>query len=221
MPEDKFKYIETVGVELEGGWNGNPDFRIHHDGSVSCQGDNRGEAHTDPKDSLSGVFEQMKTKYPHYVDASCGMHVHIKLPPLYYGYLTSKEFYEFFKVKMADLGKKLEAHTNKKDYERFISRFNGGNDYCKDNFIPFKQIPLRDKCSERYAMLNFCYSLHGTMECRLFPMCHEPVNAKLIVKSYTDCIEEFLENHKEQEVYRFKVSVEEDIIGPKKEDLCV
>ena len=220
VSDEKFKFITKVGVEFEGGWISRPSFTVHSDGSVSCDGEIRGESHTDPVDNMKSLFDEIKAKYPDIVNQSCGMHVHISLPELYYTFLTTSKFWEYFCTKMPAVIEMLKSSKKTVDYERFNSRFMGGNTYCKKEFRPHNQIWETHKGSDRYTMLNFCYGLHHTMECRLFPMCESISNARLIITEYLHIVESFLAEHKETITYRIDVDVPEDPESGK-EEVCV
>lgn len=219
LSRHEFKFIGKVGVELEGGWNESPSFTIHSDGSVHCGGEYKGEAHTIPKSTLKEVFDEIKAKYPDHIDGSCGLHVHVSLPELYYAYLTSKKFWEYFQIRMDTLHEMLLLGPKDASTERFRGRLDGGNQYCKKMFDPEKQVRSRDKNGNRYTQVNFCYALHNTLECRLFPMFEHASNAAMCVSEFTDTIETFLKGYKEKENLWTVVDVEET---PKtQEEICV
>jgi hypothetical protein len=214
-----FTNIGKVGIELEGGWIETPAFKLHSDGSVSCEG-KKGEAHTEPTGNYDELFKDLRVKYPDIVDASCGMHIHCSMDDLHYAYLSNPKFWDYFKCRMELLDNYLEKGPSQVDHERFHSRLQGRNDYCKKMFVPDKQIWKSNKGGDRYAMLNFCYTLHGTMECRLFPMFTEIRNAKVAIVEYIDTIETFISNHKETQTYRMTVEIPDDS-NSVKEELCV
>jgi hypothetical protein len=163
-------YIEKVGVEMEGGWNYKPD-NLKYDQSVEVESMYRGEVSSPPTsyENLQYLFEWMRKWYPQHVDASCGFHIHISLKnTLYYSQLMSEEFYEYFLQKTEEWGKKKEEQ--KYDMSLFWKRWRGDNKFCRRIFRADEQSIVKDKQSCRYSHLNFCYTMHQTLECRLFPM---------------------------------------------------
>ena len=216
----KFKYIGSIGIELEGGWLTTPGYEIHHDGSVKCtEASVKGESHTDPGDTLVKVFKSMRERYPSIVDDSCGMHVHIRLPDTYYVFLTSEKFWKYYLKRMDELHEVLKKDTkHPEDAARFMKRHSGEVTYCSKTFRPDKQIMDSSKGGHRYSSLNYCYRLHKTLECRLFPMCTSFMNAKLCVWTFVDTVETYLANCKEQ--MQFWSNIEVDHEEPVKEEIC-
>jgi hypothetical protein len=195
LKDIKFKFIDKVGVELEGGWENRPEgYSIHTDSSVCCRGAIKGESRTDPKKSVNELFEEIKAKYPDDVDKSCGFHVHISLKPGYYPILMEEEFYKYFLKRMGILAKYLRNSGNDNDYKNFLHRYSGKNSYCTKKFEPKEQM---SGSSERRTMLNFCsLKKHKTLECRLFPMFEKVSNARMAAYEYLDCVESYLATRK-------------------------
>src|SRR3990167_6836010 len=79
-------YIKRMGVELEGAWGGTSgvppfaDADILHDGSVEGKDgfQHYGEIPSKPL-VLRKLLAWVKTHYPHGVNASMGMHVHVSM----------------------------------------------------------------------------------------------------------------------------------------------
>lgn len=164
-PRQRYRYVNKIGVELEGGWNGNVPFQLEHDGSVHVTADYTGEVPSPPLRPQE-VVSWMREHYPDAVNDTCGMHVHVSVKhQWHYARLMDKEFFDFLKTSLAAWGKKLSI----REEHPFWARLRGGNDYCKDEFHPELQIQHRDKGGERYTMLNYTWSRYRTVECRVLP----------------------------------------------------
>lgn len=215
----KFQFIEKVGAELEGGWEKQPSFQIAGDGSVRCRGNVLGEYRTVPADNVTGLLKEISEKYPDDIDESCGFHIHASLKPLHMSYLSHEDFFKYFLVRMGNVGKYLRNSGNKNDYERFLHRFGGKNQYCARKFNPADQIYKR---AERRTMINFCsYRTHKTVECRMLPMFELVRNAKMAAFEYVDTIESFVKEHKEPTKFKISIELPEDYNEIVKEETCV
>jgi hypothetical protein len=221
-------YVNLVGIELEGAWFGiRPN--MHHDGSVDildavefesgmrqgycreCEDDDCGCEDTiidnntlisgeisSPPLALSHVDAWIDSNKPAVVNNTCGLHVHVSLTnDEDYVRLTSRSFEMFFKDWI-----KTWAEENLKPDHIFWNRFNGNNRYCYDIFRPEEQMYLKSKEESRYSHLNFCYGLHRTIECRLFPAFKDPKYIKSAVHTYINCINAYLDIHRE--VFKLK-----------------
>lgn len=172
----KSKYISKLGLELEGGWDKVPEEEgviIGHDGSVmrpissvtgkACR--HYGELASPPL-PLEKVAEWLKKYYPTGVNNSCGFHVHFSLRKnLDYSRLMDRKFFILFHKRAGEWGKAQNLPSSHAFWERLA----GKNTYCKKQHVPGKQVYVAGKGGERYTMLNYCYSLHSTIECRLAP----------------------------------------------------
>tara|TARA_R110002020_G_scaffold1019_6_gene5190 strand:+ start:2211 stop:3137 length:927 start_codon:yes stop_codon:yes gene_type:complete len=98
---------------------------------------------------------------------SCGHHLHFGgFTPEEYSWLMEEEFNDFFLEGMRRWGK--ARHIN--EDSAFWNRLSGNNSFCKREFRPTVQRSMTDKGSDRYTQLNFCWSLHKTLEVRLLPV---------------------------------------------------
>jgi hypothetical protein len=212
------KAISKVGMELEGGWSSDEtelhrlsesgNARVCHDGSV------------DDSDSDCGFWGEVVTRNPlkeQEVDAwidkwfpdsandSCGFHVHISLKNvLFYSILMSRSFYRNeFTVAVEEFLSRTER-TNSEDARRLRKRWQGSNGYCKRNdekgqdgeFIIDEDLQAAARCKDgfRYRHLNFCYTLHKTMECRLAPMFYSTSLTKQWVHQLCECVNKAITN---------------------------
>jgi hypothetical protein len=185
-------YIKRIGIELEGGWDQRPAMPIHGDGSV---GDAIplnyryaiGEISSRPL-LRSQIPEFLEANYPQNVNATCGLHVHTSLCNVgRYSQLATKQFFDYWKIKMEQFG-----HAYPIKSEQFWDRLNGENTFCRDRFDARLQIPDTTKSGARYRLLNYCYSLHGTLECRALPMFKSVRTALAAINAHLDIIERYL-----------------------------
>lgn len=171
------EHIDLVGVELEGGWNHEPE-HFHEDRSVSNLGgyNYHGESNSDPlKPEL--IEGWILRNYPDEANASCGLHVHVSFTSkLKYMRLMDKKFQTYFLNALRIWG---ETENIKKEIGRaghkvrapFWARLEGNNTYCAtDGINSDLQAIMTSKGRCRYKALNFCYSLHGTLEIRVLPV---------------------------------------------------
>lgn len=204
------KYINKIGVELEGGWLKPPD-GVYPDGSVRvfsqgcdrancglqfcvrCTG-RRPNSYVDgevcsPPLTLKQIKLWIEDHIPERVNSTCGTHVHISLKNTqFYSKLMERPFFDYFNKWMKDWGKLMKYPED----HPFWIRLSGSNGYCRAEFNPNAQIDLREKSNIRRTQLNFCWSFHGTIECRLFHGFTDPEEAFSAVKSYVDCVESYL-----------------------------
>ena len=202
--------IKQIGIELEGAWITQPShesLQCHGDGSVSvttckCGARDRGEACRSseccryvgevvsiPLNSIDEAVTWLDTFYPKISNKTCGMHIHVSLiDKLSYMRLMSRTFYNYFLTRVTAWGveKKINEGTI------FWERLTGQNRYCLKKFIPEAQIKHTSKGGERYTHLNYCYGVHQTIECRLFPTFQKKELSLSALKLYADIIETFL-----------------------------
>lgn len=192
----EFKYIDKVGVELEGGWERRPpDTEVYGDGSVTVRATHVGEVASQPVESFNNLKDFLLRNYPSAVNASCGLHVHISLKNKYhYSLLMDRRFYNHYRKHMERMVERIKAKFP--GAERALKeRLAGSNSYCRplEGDDAVVQASIRCKDSVRYRHLNFCFLLHGTVESRLFPMFHDAGLAVAAVKDYLIFVEDYLE----------------------------
>jgi hypothetical protein len=161
-------YIYKIGCELEGGWRVRPK-GLKYDGSVYADAEFIGEVSSPAFLWVESLIRWIRKFYPHEVNSSCGFHIHVSFRnDLFYSLLMDEDFYRYFleKTRRWALKKEREGYN----MALFWERWEGRNKYCKRYFDPEEQASLDEKDDARYAHLNFCYKLRGTLECRLFPM---------------------------------------------------
>jgi hypothetical protein len=186
------RYIDKIGVELEGGWSARPDV-LYSDGSVSIDAKYVGETCSQPFKDLRKLKKWLFKNYPVAVNESCGLHVHISLKNnLLYSKLMSKEFHEYFKE---ELRKFIELNKNKcdvNDISNLLKRLHGCNRFCKDAFYADVQANVNYKDSCRFTHINYCYRLHKTVEFRVLCMFKSKRFAFEAIKVIVKCVNEYL-----------------------------
>lgn len=185
----EFKHVHLVGVELEGGWKENPPGR-YGDGSVHVSAPYVGEVHSAPSFPRH-IADYITEFYPNVVDKSCGFHIHVSTRT-YIDYCRlmaprfAARFYDRFE---SDAFMEILSAP---DRAMFKPRLAGTNTYCKREFVPEHQVGIAGKSHVRYTHLNFCYSLHKTIECRLLPMFVRAETAVKAAAFLLDTIEDYL-----------------------------
>lgn len=166
--------INRVGVELEGGWRDwppNMEGDIHGDGSVSVHSAgvrHVGELVSAPMPPVD-LPRWMEKHYPHAANETCGLHVHMSFrTALTYQRLMSTDYFEYILKQLNDWGRATPAVNSTTPW--FYSRLRGDNTYCRREYRADAQAASRYKDSVRYAALNYCYTLHKTLEVRVLPM---------------------------------------------------
>ena len=210
--------VGLAGVEIEGGWLV-PPHGMYHDGSVSnnvtpqCPHDGdydcgcrpaKGEIHSEPI-SQEALEKWVDNNYPDKMDSSCGIHVHISTNGnhLSYGKLMSKKFWNYYLKRYQEWG--ITNSIN--EGSRFWNRLNGNCYYAKKRFNPLRQYKARYREQSRYSFLNYCYSMHGTLESRLLPTFNEPRIAKSAIIEFIDIVNSYLADNIEEPVYTSEVLV--------------
>jgi hypothetical protein len=203
MKASPFKHVHRLGIELEGGWDKiMPDVCIGRDGSVHVTANHYGELPSPPLYPFR--FEKwLRAHHPTAVNDSCGMHVHVSVrSPLDYNRLMRRKFYNRFLAEAETLGRTLalpESHL-------FWLRLRGANNYCARRFAPEEQYKAKSKgLADRYTHLNFCWSLHGTMECRLFPAFSDPEHSTAAVRWLLHLVESYLSEFPAEKVHITKI----------------
>jgi hypothetical protein len=197
------KFIKFVGLELEGGWKKNiyreergeeydgrmcnEDSEWHPDNSVQSGMDVRGEIVSRPL-PLGKMEAWVKKYYPQDVNRSCGLHIHVSFKDnTFYQALMDKPFTKYY---LEEIKKWGENYPIKND--EFWRRLAGENNYCLKKWNADCQAKFREKISERYTMLNFCWNLHGTMEIRVLPMFKDVNVAIAAINKSLDIVQTYL-----------------------------
>jgi hypothetical protein len=202
------KFINLVGVELEGGWTSRPvaikNWRgLMHDGSVSQQlYGHIGELRSSPMDSRS-ILLWTKQNMPDDTDDTCGFHVHMSLlNSQFYSRLMSNEFRNYVETKFRLWGDKHPTVGG-----AFWDRLNGNNRYCAGlnssehgSWHPDGQASTDEHYSSfRYFAVNFCRHLHSTVEFRFLPMWSKSDTSLAVsaLKELINTVNSYLSNYRE------------------------
>ena len=131
-----------------------------------------GELPSDPME-LAKVPVWMKQYYPSIVNDTCGLHVHMSFQsPFHYARLMIPEF----PLTMVEYISRWAAQERLSKDHPIWPRLAGASEFCQPVFDPIRQKEQTRKAYDRgapghrYTMINYCFGIHGTIECRLLPM---------------------------------------------------
>lgn len=184
--------IMYVGVELEGVWTSIPKgAKVTKDTSV--KGFSPSLINKIAESGVGGIGEisspplvpammgeWIKKHYPHTINDSCGLHIHIS-------FASCERYSTLMDIRYHDtlvhyLTKWAKAEGFPSGHPIY-GRLNGESIYCQKKFWPDKQVLQREKIYDkqkeghRYTILNYCHGLLGTMEVRVLPMMDTPQQA--------------------------------------------
>lgn len=213
------RYIKRIGVEIEGGWNRKPpSASIYADGSVSIRAPESGEI-SSPPSRFTEIKKFLRENYPSDTNSTCGMHIHLSFYHNgIYSRLMTEDFYHYFLVEVEKWGKENEDFCD----SLFWDRLKGENSFCRRKFNCDEQVEKEFKDGCRYAHLNYCFTLHNTIEVRIFPAFKQVEAAISALRKTIEIFEEWLKDHSKREK-RLILSVKEDAksIKTKEKILCV
>lgn len=148
------------------------------------------------------VFEKwIQDNRPDKVNHTCGTHFHISLnTDEQYKLLTSADFYQHFMKYLLRWVNENKLYN----YRPLIDRIEGYNSFCcpngtkscrhgTDYHDPKKQMATNSKDSYRYSHINYCKTLHGTIEFRVFHGMVTPSRIMAAAKCVTDAVESYLD----------------------------
>ena len=176
----KERYIDRVGIEIEGRWTDTANAynalsrrvsavgaTIGGDGSVRRHsGYFSAEIQTKPG-SPREALRQLVDFYPDHVGEDCGMHVHVSFQDAtLVSTLCTREFFRFYRQKWAEFIAAYRLHPD----DQLALRLAGQNDYTQPN-ADFEDAQERFGRIDRYRQINFAaWHEHKTVEFRLLPM---------------------------------------------------
>jgi len=214
-------YIDKIGLEVEGGWICQDGYRggnlaangqaIVFDRSVRFRRRARnmeevalddtfvaGEINSPAYSTFNEIGQFLNLYWPDQTNASCGFHVHASFKSeLFYNALMHNDFYTLFKGELSRIEQKLKLGAITK------RRIAGKNRFCKDEWNPERQKRAEEKYHPyRYAMINFCWNVHRTVEVRVFSAHIQMEKSFHLVKWWVDIINRFLETQIKPEVVK-------------------
>ena len=217
-------YINKIGLELEGGWDGRPgkrpfkDVQIIMDRSIDGQTMRHdfamksvhvGEIVSEPM-ALDAWEPWLRKYWPTEANNTCGYHIHISMKkPLYYMLLTRKRF--LFKL-MDDIMRTARNIDLPRDHYLY-QRLNGQNPFCMFNFDPTSQIGVIEKrigMRTRYGVINYCHGLHKTVEFRGYPTFDNKDHAVEFTHVFLHSVDDYLDEVTQKDWSRTMSLKEED-----------
>lgn len=211
----QLKFINKIGVELEGGWLNPPGCDMHIDNSVKVIAPYVGEVSSPPM-TVEEVLQWMGRRdvYPDCRDNSCGMHVHIStLNHHDLMLLATNNFWEAFLVEMKRWGVAMGLSSS----HDFWQRLSGRNRFCRREFVARMQLGLVPDDGKwgvrerRYTMLNYyAFEKYGTVENRLFPMFKDMKVSLSAVKNYAKFVNGWIERYQEHDAEPLAVTLKRD-----------
>lgn len=168
--------------------------RIQHDPPYQSVAIHVGELPSEPLE-LSKFPTWMRRYYPSHVNESCGLHVHMSFKSaLHYQQLMVPEYPA---TMVAYITKWAKDAAIPKEHPIW-KRLNGKNQFCKQEFFADQQVAKMNKnyghdgVGHRYTVINYCYGLHATLECRVLPMLEDAEVAIKAVQHVIDVTNAFL-----------------------------
>ena len=231
----KIKYIDRIGVEIEGlwhkdidntvlrkklhrlkGWTRNYDSFIQSDGSISIGNSNPDyddyEITTPPLDlrnTLKAI--SMITKFLKHTNDTCGFHIHASFKDTNnYLKLTQPDFMTSFVKVMTKTFPETKIRTT--------------NNFCRGTYDTGQEVSTIErqfidtyKERTRYKAVNFCYGLHKTVEFRLFPamqwMSDKDIFSKYVLET-VGFIEHYLNSMPSKNILVEKISTTDNLYNP-------
>ncbi len=135
----------------------------------------------------------MRANYPHAINRTCGMHVHMSFRHLLdYQRLMVREYHDHMVQGIYEWAVRENLPSEHLLWKRIL----GLNDFCQDVFRPEQQVNLPEKHANgyfcRYAVLNYHFKTHKTIELRLLPMFEDVEQGIRAVRRTLNLTEEFL-----------------------------
>lgn len=112
----------------------------------------------------------------------------------------TREFWAYFSQRMEAWGRRANLPPS----HLFWSRLAGLNGYCRKEFIPDRQASASKRTASqtraRYTQLNYCFAVHKTIECRLFPVFKQPRIAVSAIQELCSIYEDFIRERECREI---------------------
>lgn len=194
--------VYRVGIELEGGWDKlPPGVRLVHDGSVVFpQMVNAvGELPSGILDVVNGSptywATWLATNFPHHVNDTCGMHVHLSFKTAFaYNRLMTPQYPATVVAEFRRWATEQHLADNHAIWPRLANK----SKFCQHKFFADEQVQQREKdhdqarMGHRYTVINYAYGRYSTVECRLLPMMATYDQSRAAVQELLDVTNAFL-----------------------------
>lgn len=211
------RYVELNGLYQRGGISRvlMTEFLRLHDmfGGGGAGGLHTGEIPSPPLE-LTAYPAWMKAFYPHHVNETCGLHVHLSFENAKLYQLLMTPSYPATIVRYVN---SWATRENLPPEHCIWGRIKGKSEYCQHMFYADLQARRTEKDHDRqrhgnrYTVINYCYGIHNTAECRILPMmatCDLGISA---VKNVIDVTNAFLvASAKREERISSKYEVDDD-----------
>lgn len=199
--------VYKVGIELEGGWTTVPNgTEIIRDGSVAFNSMEQGqwnlhhvgELPSPPKpltDDIHGWKAWLRSYYPTYVNASCGMHVHMSFKNAFLYQRLMDPRYQLTIISYVTKWARAQGLGN--DHPLW-PRLRGESPFCQHIFAADEQAQMgskdysRERRGHRYTVIHYPHKRLGTVECRLLPMMANSTLAERAIQEVIDITNGFL-----------------------------
>lgn len=179
------EYAHDGSVEIEVGRAGDPE-SIRHVGEVRLG----------PVATLGDLHHLLVQHYPNETNRSCGMHVHMSFrSTIDYERLMKKDLTEFVCDGLIKWGQQMERRRGWTLPSQFYERLRGENTrYCARTYQGSLQVGA-DGRGSRYTVFNYCYTQHGTLECRVLPMMPDAAIAFAAINKLCSLVLTYLIRH--------------------------
>ena len=154
-----------------------------------------GESNSNPCSSMRDLINYLQDNYPDVHDSTCGMHIHIsfKSKKAYMTLINSK-FKDELMLFYSNWLDENKINEDSRAYQRLRN-----NTYCENSFRKEDietQLYARDKDSSvRYRVLNYCFSLHNTIELRFLNIFDKKEISSKCVKAIIKFIDSYIERN--------------------------
>lgn len=160
-----------------------------------------GELPSEPRPTHE-IATWMRAYYPQHVNDTCGLHVHMSFKSvLHYQRLMTPAFM----WSIVNYVRKWAETEGLPKTHPIWPRLEGKSRYCKLQFHADLQSQQRAKDHDqqrpgnRYTAINYCFSVHQTIECRLLPMMEGADLGIRAVQNIFDITNAFLVGSREKE----------------------
>ena len=154
-----------------------------------------GESNSNPCSSMRDLLNYLQDNYPNEHDSSCGMHLHVsfKSKKAYMTLINSK-----FKDELIDFYynwlNENKINQDSRAYQRLKNNTYCENSYRKED-VEGQLYALDKDSSVRYRVLNYCFSLHNTIELRFLNIFDKKEISSKCVKAIIKFIDSYIETN--------------------------